>query len=154
MKKALVEEIKTTKFSEDKKENLELIKAFQRRWSDIGNVPRKEMDTLYKNYRNAVDNQLDHLDISKVDFRNAGFQDRIDGFKKSADNSSLNKERFGIQKAMDALKEDVLLWENNMGFFRYSKNADVLKLEFEKKIKKAKAEIILFKEKIRMIDRS
>jgi len=152
-KKALVEEIRTAKTSDDKKENLELIKALQRRWSEIGNVPRKVMDKLYKDYRAAVDEMLDKLDISKVDFRNAGFRDHIDGLKKNEDNSSLNKERFNIQKTIDKMKEDVLLWENNMGFFRHSKNADVLKLEFEKKIEKAKAEIILLKEKIRMIDK-
>jgi len=152
-KKALVEEIKNAETSDNKKDNLELIKAFQRKWSDIGNVPRKVMDSLYKDYRAAVDEILDKLDISKVDFRNAGFRDHIDGLKKNADSSSLNKERFNIQKTIDKMKEDVLLWENNMGFFRHSKNADVLKLEFEKKIEKAKAEILLLKEKIRMIDK-
>ena len=152
-KNALIEEIKTTKFSKDKKENLEFIKTLQRRWSQIGNVPRKAMDKVYKDYRTAVDEQLDNLDISKVDFRNAGFRDHIDGLKKNDDDSSLRKERFSIQKSMDTIKEDVLLWENNMGFFRHSKNADVLKAEFEKKIKKAKAEIILLKEKIKLIDK-
>lgn len=152
-KQALVEEIKSTKFSKDKKENLEKIKAFQRRWSDIGNVPRKDMDSLYKEYRNAVDEQLNKLDISPVDFRNAGYKDRIDDLKKKDDNFGLRKERQFIQKNIDKLKEDVLLWENNMGFFRNSKNADVLKMEFEKKIKKAKAEIIVLKEKMRLIDK-
>jgi len=152
-KKELVEEIKTAQYSEDKKENLEMIKAFQRKWSQIGNVPRKEMDKLYKEYRAAVDEQLDRLDISKVDFRNSGFRDRIEDLKKSDDNSSLKKERYAIQKNMEQLREDVLLWENNMGFFRNSKNADVLKLEFEKKIQKAKAEIILLREKLKLIDK-
>ncbi|MCK5774871.1 MAG: DUF349 domain-containing protein, partial [Bacteroidales bacterium] len=152
-KKSLVEEIKTMVFSKDKKENLEIIKTLQRRWSQIGNVPRKTMDKIYKDYRAVVDEQLDKLDISKVDFRNAGFRDLIDGFKKNDDDSGLRKERFSIQKSIDTIKEDVLLWENNMGFFRHSKNADVLKAEFEKKIKKAKGEIILLKEKIKMIDK-
>ena len=152
-KMALIEEIKTTKFSKDKKENLELIKALQRRWSQIGNVPRKAMDKVYKDYRAVVDEQLDKLDISKVDFRNAGFRDHIDGLKKNDDDSTLRKERFAIKKNIEKINEDILLWENNMGFFRHSKNADVLKAEFEKKIKKAKAEVILLKEKIKLIDK-
>lgn len=152
-KKALVEEIKKAEFGEDKKENLEKIKAFQRKWSEIGNVPRKEMDKLYKSYRAVVDEQLDKLNISSVDFRNAGFKDRIDDLKKKDDDYALRKERQFIQKNIDKLKEDVLLWENNMGFFRHSKNADVLKMEFEKKIQKAKAQILVFKEKKRLIDK-
>jgi hypothetical protein len=152
-KKALVEEIKKAEFGEDKKENLEKIKAFQRKWSEIGNVPRKEMDKLYKSYREAVDEQLDKLNISSVDFRNAGFKDRITDLKNKDDDFALRKERQFIQKSIDKLQEDVLLWENNMGFFRNSKNADVLKMEFEKKIKKAKAEILVLKEKKRLIDK-
>jgi hypothetical protein len=93
------------------------------------------------------------LNISTVDFRNSGFRDRIDDFKKNDNDFSLRKERQFIQKNMDQLKDDVLLWENNMGFFRNSKNADVLKMEFEKKIKKAKAEILVLQEKLRMIDK-
>lgn len=152
LKQALITEINSAKYSDDKKENLEKIKLFQRRWTEIGNVPKKEMDKLYKAYRAAVDTQLNKLDISTVDFRNAGFRDRISDYKDKDDDYGLRKERYGLQSAMDKLKEDVLLWENNMGFFRNSKNADVLKLEFEKKIQKAKAEILVLKEKIRMID--
>ena len=152
-KQELIAEIKNAKYTDDKKENLEKIKVFQRRWSEIGNVPRKEMDDLYKSYRSAVDEQLNQLNISTVDFRNSGFRDRIDDFKKNDNDFSLRKERQFIQKNMDQLKDDVLLWENNMGFFRNSKNADVLKMEFEKKIKKAKAEILVLQEKLRMIDK-
>lgn len=153
IKQELIAEINSAEYSEDKKENLEKIKNFQRRWTQMGNVPKKEMDKLYKAYRGAVDAQLNKLNISSVDFRNAGFRDRIDDFKNKDDDYALRKERHGIQSAMDKLKEDVLLWENNMGFFRNSKNADVLKMEFEKKIQKAKAEVLVLKEKIRMIDK-
>ncbi|NPD45199.1 MULTISPECIES: DUF349 domain-containing protein [unclassified Lentimicrobium] len=153
LKQDLIGEIKTAEYGEDKKENLEKIKVFQRRWTEIGNVPRKEMDKLYKDYRGAIDEQLNKLDISSVDFRNAGFRDRIGDLKKNDDDYTLRRERQNIQNAMDKLKEDVLLWENNMGFFRNSKNADVLKMEFEKKIKKAKADILVLKEKIKMIDK-
>jgi hypothetical protein len=152
-KQALIDEIKTTDYSENKKENLEKIKVFQRKWSEIGNVPRKDMDKLYKAYRAAIDEQLDKLNISPVDFRNAGFKDRIDDLKNKDDDYALRKERQFVQQSIDKLKEDVLLWENNMGFFRHSKNADVLKMEFEKKIQKAKAEILVLREKMKLINK-
>jgi len=153
LKTVLIEEIKTAKFSDDKKENLELIKSFQRKWHEIGNVPRKEMDKLNKAYREAIDAQLDKFDISRVDFKHSGFKEKIHSMKENDDNYHLNRERYGIQKNLDKLKEDVLLWENNIGFFANSKNADVLKLEFEKKIKRAKADILSLKDKLRIIDR-
>jgi hypothetical protein len=152
-KKALIKEISETEYSDNKKDNLKKIKVFQRQWSEIGNVPRKEMDKLYKSYREAIDKQLDSLDISSSDFRNAGFKDRIDDLKKKEDTFALSKERQYLQKNIEKLNEDVLLWENNMGFFRHSKNADVLKMEFEKKIQKAKAEILMLKQKMREINK-
>lgn len=153
LKSALIEEIRTTEFGKNKKENLELIKAFQRKWHEIGNVPRKDMDKLNKAYREAVDMQLDKFDISKADFKHSGFKEKIHSLKEHDDNFHLNRERFGIQKTLDKLQEEVLLWENNMGFFANTKNAEVLKMEFEKKIDKAKAEILSLKEKLKIIDR-
>jgi t-SNARE complex subunit (syntaxin) len=54
---------------------------------------------------------------------------------------------------IDKIQADVTLWETNMGFFASSKNADLLKQEFEKKIAKAKEEINTFKAKIRQLDK-
>jgi hypothetical protein len=153
LKTALIEEIKAAKFSEDKADNLKLIKDFQKRWHEIGNVPRKLMDKLNRSYREAIDLQLDKFDISKVDFRNSGFKEKIHSMKEKDDNYHLNRERYAIQKSLDKLKEDVLLWENNIGFFANSKNADVLKMEFEKKIERAKAEVASLKDKLKIIDR-
>ncbi|MDA3905888.1 MAG: DUF349 domain-containing protein [Bacteroidales bacterium] len=152
LKTDLIEEISTAKFSDDKAGNLELIKSFQRRWLEIGNVPRKEMDKLNKAYREVIDMQLDKFDISRIDFKHSGFKEKIHNMKENVDNYQLNRERFGIQKTMEKLQEDVLLWENNIGFFANTKNADVLKMEFEKKINRAKADILSLKEKIRIID--
>ncbi|MCD6092110.1 MAG: DUF349 domain-containing protein [Bacteroidales bacterium] len=154
LKAALIEEIKTAKFTDDKSGNLELIKAFQRKWHEIGNVPRKDLDKLNKAYREAVDMQLDKFDISRADFKHSGFKEKIHSMKENVDNYQLNRERYGIQKTLEKLQEDVLLWENNIGFFANTKNADVLKMEFEKKINRAKADILSLKEKIKIIDQS
>ncbi len=153
LKFALIEEIKGAQFGNNKTENLEMIKTFQRKWMDIGNVPRKDMDKLHKAYRDAIDKQMDKFDISKVDFKHSNFKEKIHSLKENDDNYHLNKERFSLQKSLEKLQEDVLLWENNIGFFANTKNADVLKREFEQKINRAKAEVLSLKEKIRIIDR-
>jgi hypothetical protein len=45
------------------------------------------------------------------------------------------------------MSEDVTLWENNLGFLANSKNADILRQEFERKIHKTKQEIKLIEAK-------
>lgn len=50
------------------------------------------------------------------------------------------------------LKEEIKLWENNLGFLANSKQADILKAEFEKKMENARKEIALEEAKLKMID--
>jgi len=47
-----------------------------------------------------------------------------------------------------------VLWENNIGFFSKSSNADALIKEVHEKIENAKNTIQMLEEKVRMIDRS
>jgi len=43
------------------------------------------------------------------------------------------------------------LWENNIGFLAESKNAAILKQEFEKKINKAKTELKVMEAKVKIL---
>jgi len=52
---------------------------------------------------------------------------------------------------MDELKEDIKIWENNIGFFANSKNTNLFKTEFEKKIEKAKEELKTIEAKIKIL---
>ena len=63
------------------------------------------------------------------------------------------KEINFIKGKIDALVKDVTLWETNMSFFSKSKNADLLKADFQKKIEKAKGDIKYFKAKLRQFDK-
>ncbi len=53
-----------------------------------------------------------------------------------------------------SLKSDIVLWENNIGFFAKSKNADTMIREVEEKIESAKKMIKMLEEKVKMIDQS
>ena len=47
--------------------------------------------------------------------------------------------------------EDINLWENNIGFLANSKNAAILKEEFEKKINNAKSEVKVMEAKLKLL---
>ncbi|MCK4360957.1 MAG: hypothetical protein KAV70_04370, partial [Bacteroidales bacterium] len=49
------------------------------------------------------------------------------------------------------LREDVNLWENNIGFLTDTINANILKAEFEKKINKAKQNLTNFEAKLKVL---
>ena len=64
---------------------------------------------------------------------------------------ALKKERKFLQNKIAQLTEDVTLWSNNLGFFASSKNADLLKAQFEKKIESTKEEIKQLEEKLKLL---
>lgn len=154
-KKELIEKIKTHKYSTDNTENLNILKEFQRQWMEIGFVPFKQKDAIQNEFRKTINEQFDKLNISRKVKSTIGFKHKIENLKKSpnADNI-INKERSFLMGKINALENDIKLWENNIGFFASSKKADVLKSEFENKIEMAKSDITVLQEKLRILNES
>jgi hypothetical protein len=65
---------------------------------------------------------------------------------------SLSRERSFIQNKINQLRDDINVWENNIGFLANSKNANVFKSEFEKKINAAKEELKTLEAKLKLIN--
>ena len=63
----------------------------------------------------------------------------------------MSHEREVLVGKINQMKEDVNLWENNIGFLANSKNAAILKDEFEKKINKTKSEVKVLEAKLKML---
>jgi hypothetical protein len=154
LKKELIEKVKNHKFGDKKEDNLKAIKEFQKEWSNIGRVPFKELNKIQKEFRKVIDKCLDDLNIDNFEFQNMNLKSKIDGMSNKNDaKKTILREMNFIKTKIDKIQSDVTLWETNMGFFASSKNADLLKQEFEKKINKAKKEIDTFKAKIRQLDK-
>jgi hypothetical protein len=54
---------------------------------------------------------------------------------------------------MQQLQNDIVIWENNVGFFSKSKNAESLIANVRRMIDQGKEELKSLEEKIRMIDK-
>ncbi len=153
-KLALIEEVKNHSFGDNKEENLEAIKGFQRKWIEIGRVPIKDKAKLQQSFKSTIDKHLNDLNINIFEFENAGLKTKIDNMENKADAERLIRKEISFFKSkIDFLQKDLTLWENNISFFANSKNADLLKADFEKKINKGKKEVEVFKAKIRQFDK-
>ena len=150
-KTAIIEEIKACQFGDDKDENLKAIKDFQRRWMEIGHVPMKDKDRIQKEYRTLLDGIFDQLKISAREAEENRFRDRI---RNHGENNQhyLNSEKGELMKKIEKMRADLNLWENNLGFLASSKQADLLKEEFEKKMQHPRQQIALLEAKIRILD--
>ena len=78
------------------------------------------------------------------------WQERIG---KMRDGQKVNTERDKLVRALEARKNDLLTYENNMGFFNVKSSAgNSMVKELQRKIERLKEEIEEIKTKIKMID--
>ena len=147
-KLALIEEMKT---ADIKTGGYEMIKEFQRRWSEVGYVPIKQKDAIQKKYKEAVDVMFGILRGSERDRSMNRFKERLQGIKGAGD-KRLRSERERLYNKVRQMEQDIALLENNIGFFSKSKNADAMVADIKEKIVKAKRELQDTIEKVRLID--
>ena len=147
-KLALIEEMKT---ADIKTGGYDLIKEFQRRWSEIGYVPIKHKESVQKKYKEAVDVMFGILRGSERDRSMNRFKERLQGIKGAGD-KRLRSERERLYNKVRQMEQDIALLENNIGFFSKSKNADAMIADIKEKITKAKRELQDTIEKVRLID--
>ncbi|VAW27419.1 hypothetical protein MNBD_BACTEROID07-1530, partial [hydrothermal vent metagenome] len=137
----------------DKEDNLTALKEFQQQWLAIGHVPFHVKDKIYKSYHEAYGKLLEKMHLSEAELSSRGFKNKLEVFKRSPEGEHrMLRERSVLTAKMNKLKEDISLWENNIGFFSSSKQANALISDFEKKIEQAKKDFNLLKEKIKLID--
>lgn len=154
-KKEIIEQIRNYEYSDDNVENLKIINEFQRQWMEIGHVPIKQKDKVQAEYRKAIDDQFEKLGISKKAKSTLSFRSKIENIKHTPNaDHIIYKERNYLLNRISTLQNDIKVWENNIGFFASSKKADILKNEFEEKIEKAKQEITILEEKLKILRES
>ena len=152
-KQALLEEINKFSPSENGAENLTALKDFQRRWAEIGFVPIKEKEKIQAAYRAALDVHFSALRSNEGERRFSKFKKRVEDMHSGGKpERAFRSEREKLVYKFRQMEADIAVWENNMGFFAKSKNADSLIADIEKKVAKAKEELQLLEEKIKLMD--
>ena len=134
-KKRLVEEVRAYQCSEDDAANAAQMRSFIEKWQAIGHVPFKEKDKINDEFKAAMHEKFP-LFAKQRGQANQG-------------HSAKNPKDSLIAK-YNALQQDVVTYENNIGFFAASKNSAPLIQQMQQKIDDAKAELRRLEEKIRL----
>ena len=135
-KQRLIEEIKAYELKNDESDAAAM-QDFQKRWQEIGFVPFKEKDNVAQAYKDAMNAKFPH------NGRGAGRRGR--GGKPALS----EKDRL-IQK-YNQLEQDIVTYENNIGFFSMSKNSAPLVKQMEDRIAQSKEELKALAEQIRVL---
>ena len=152
-KKALIEEIKAFEIGPSRNENMEAIKAFQKRWIEIGYVPMKYKDAINKEYRELIDGFFDTMRKNQNEASTNEFREMMEGWRDDPNaNDRVRRERNTLQTRIQKLRDEIAAMENNIGFFSNSKNSELMRAEYEKKINKAKEDLKVLEAKLKIAE--
>ena len=115
-------------------------------------MPAKQKDEIYKGYKSALDKHYGNLDIKGEEKTKVMFEARLNTIKGSGNSATLfAKEKEAIRNDIEKIKQEIIQFENNLGFFANSKGANALKDQVEANIAKEKEKIEALKTKLKMI---
>ncbi len=153
LKKELLERIKAYEIKKDRAENMENIKGFQREWMSIGHVPMKLKDALQEDYRKSIDDLFDKMKMTENEISTAEYRTMVESMKDSPDSrDKVSKERNALTKKITKLREEIVILENNIGFFSNSKQSEIMRAEYEKKINRAKNDVKVLEAKLKILN--
>lgn len=138
-KQRLLEEINAYTLTGDKEADQEAMQAFAGKWQQIGFVPFKEKDRIAQAYKDAMQEKFPGMSSKS--------QRKARGGAKAPRSE---KDRL-IQK-YNSLEQDIVTYENNIGFFAMSKNAEPLIRQMQERIARAKEELNALADQIRQLN--
>ncbi|MBQ7471896.1 MAG: DUF349 domain-containing protein [Prevotella sp.] len=126
----------------------ELVEQYQQ----VGHVPYKEKDKLYKEYHEVLDKLYKELNITTARRRLDNFKSQLKNVAKRGEDA-LDNERSRLMRRYEQMKQDIQTYENNLGFLNAaSKKGNSLIDEMNRKVQKLKDDCNLVREKIKAID--
>lgn len=152
-KEQVIEKLKALLETDEEENKQEAVRELMKEWNEIGFVPFKEKDKIYKAYHETVDQLFKALNMSAA-------RRRLDNFKNNLKNDAkeggqgLSRERERLVRAYENKRSEIKTYENNLGFLTCSsKKGSSLLNEMNKKMEKLKDELNLIGEKIAAIDK-
>ncbi len=124
------------------------LREAQEEWNQIGHVPFKEKDKLYKLLREQMDRLYGYANQNAT-------KRRIDRFKESIKGGNGNDMRSRLTRQLDILNNEIKTYENNLGFLTLSsksKQGNALIEELNRKMDKLKADMEEVKAKLKALD--
>lgn len=150
-KRSVIEELKQL-YANISEATQEQVKNLTEKYNNIGHVPYRDKDKLYKEYHDVLDYLYSALHISEANKRVDSFKNNI---KKVAERgvSALDNERSKLMHRYEKLKQEINTYENNLGFLNISsKKGNSLIDEMNRRIERLKADVEEIKQKIKAID--
>ncbi|MGL4364483.1 MAG: DUF349 domain-containing protein [Bacteroidales bacterium] len=149
-KQIFLKELKEFKPKESHKENLLLLNALTERWLAIGFVPIQYKERIQEEYHTTLNDICKRLKLEESEIQQLFRYTRTHS-KTLAKRTELS-ERTNLMQQIKKIESDILLWENNLGFFARSKNADRMIADVKCNIDKAQQQVQQLKAKLKSLE--
>lgn len=121
-------------------------------YNDIGHVPYKDKDKIYKVYHDVLDQIYTNLHVSVTRHRLENFRSNLKNVAERGE-SALDNERGRLMHRYESLKQEINTYENNLGFLNpASKKGNSLIEEMNRKVQRQKDNLELVRQQIKAID--
>ncbi len=128
------------------------VKELQQKWNQVGHVPFRDKEALYKEYRAICDKLYDAYGVSQAKRRLNNFRQNLQQ-RVEKEAGSLDTERQRMQRAYERMQNEIKTYENNIGFLSVgSKKGNSLIESMNKKVEKLRDELNLLAQKIKAVD--
>ena len=138
--------------SKEGEEIIQEVKELQKKWNEVGHVPFRDKDKLYKDYREVCDKIYGALSASQAKRHLNNFRNNL-AQKIEKEGGSLTNERQRMMRAYERMRDELNTYENNLGFLSSnSKKGNSLVDSMKKKVEKLRDELSLLAQKIKAVD--
>jgi hypothetical protein len=152
-KEKIIAEMDAFSASEDHQKNLDALEDFMSGFNAIGYVPAGKKEWIKDQFRQAYDRLLEKAGLDENQRSLFKFRYRIENIAKAPrSDMKLNFERDKLINKLQQLRNDMSVWENNIGFFKQSDSSEETIQGFQEKIDSARERIELLEEKIRILE--
>lgn len=153
-KKAIIEKLEAINEQDDSEENVQQVRDLMKEWNNVGFVPFKEKDKIYKQYHSLIDKLFEAFNLSASNKKLSNFKSSINSIREGG-TQTLYREREKLMRTFENMKNELQTYENNLGFLTASsKKGNSLLTEINRKVEKLKGDIELVKQKIKVLDES
>ena len=150
-KQGIIEQLKALA-SEGAEDVLQKVRELQQQWNEVGHVPFRDKDRLYKEYREICDKLYGALNATQARRRLNNFRNSL-AQKIEKEAGSLEGERNRMMRAYERMRDEIKTYENNLGFLTTSsKKGNAMVDAMKKKVEKLREELHLLGEKIKAVD--
>lgn len=150
-KRSIIEELKALAAKEGE-EIMQQVKELQQKWNEVGHVPFREKDRLFKEYREICDKIYGAFNATQAKRRLNNFRNSL-AQKVEKEGASLSAERNRMMRAYEKMRDEIKTYENNLGFLTSnSKKGNSLVDAMKKKVDKLRDELELLAQKIKAVD--